>query len=134
MILRYLVDNRAIKLSEAQDLTQVTASDVKRSCARLSKIGLIETVGKEYMLTAEGYSSIKSDVKYTQDKLIQYIRAKGRIMDYLETNEFITNQTIRELCGYTKQQARATIDKLKVEEGLQMVGSGKGAKYCLQKK
>lgn len=134
MILRYLVDNRAIKLSEAQDLTQVTASDVKRSCARLSKIGLIETVGKEYMLTAKGYSSIKSDVKYTQDKLIQYIRAKGRIMDYLETNEFITNQTIRELCGYTKQQARATIDKLKVEEGLQMVGSGKGVKYCLQKK
>lgn len=134
MILRYLVDNRAIKLSEAQDLTQVTASDVKRSCARLSKIGLIETVGKEYMLTAKGYSSIKSDVKYTQDKLIQYIRAKGRIMDYLETNEFITNQTIRELCGYTKQQARATIDKLKDEEGLQMVGSGKGAKYCLQKK
>ena len=91
---------------------------------------------KEERIDLKGYIEFVLSIKYnyTQDKLIQYIRAKGRIMDYLETNEFITNQTIRELCGYTKQQARATIDRLKAEEGFQMVGSGKGAKYCLQKK
>ena len=134
MILRYLVDNRTIKLSEAQELTQITASEVKRSCMQLSRIGLLETVGKEYTLTAKGYSAIKSDVKYTQDKIVQYIRAKGRILDYLETNEYITNLSVRELCGYTKQQARATIDRLKAEGELRMVGKGKGSKYCRVKK
>ena len=133
MILRYLLDNRTIKLSEAQELTQVTASEVKRSCSVLSQIGLIETVGREYMLTAKGYASVKSEVKYTKDRLIQHIRAKALIMDYLENNEFITNQLIRELCGYTKQQARAVIEKLKAENEIEMVGRSTGTKYRRKK-
>lgn len=129
MILRYLLDNRTIRLSEAQTLTQATAGEVKRSCVTLSKIGLIETIGREYMLTAKGYACVKSDVKYTKDRLIQHLRAKALIMDYLENNEFITNQSIRELCGYTKQQARAVLDKLKAENEIEMVGKGTSTKY-----
>lgn len=85
------------------------------------------------MLTAKGYSSLKSDIQYAQDKFLQYIRAKGRIIDYLETNEFITNQSIRELCGYTKQQARLTIDKMREEQIIYMTGRGKSSKYGLIK-
>ena len=133
MILRYLVENKTVKLSEAQDLAQVSANEVKKSFTLLSKLTLIEPVGKEYMLTAKGYSSLKSDIQYAQDKFLQYVRAKGRILDYLETNEFITNQSIRELCGYTKQQARLTIDRMREEQLIYMEGRGKATKYGLVK-
>ena len=133
MILRYLVENKTIKLSEAQDLAQVSVNEAKKSFTLLSKLTLIEPVCKEYMLTAKGYSSLKSDIQYTQDKFLQYVRAKGRIIDYLEANEFITNQSIRELCGYTKQQARLTIDRMREEKNIYMEGRGKSAKYGLVK-
>lgn len=81
----------------------------------LIKDGLIELNGKEYMLTAKVYEAIKSDIEYTKDKVLQYVKAKNRILDYLEKESFITNEKIRELCGFTKQQARSVIDKVKSE-------------------
>ena len=38
----------------------------------LKHIGLS---GKEYMLTAKVYDAIKSDVEYTQDTVIRYVKA-----------------------------------------------------------
>ena len=54
-------------------------------------------------------------------------------MDYLETNGTITNVSIQELCGFTKQQARATIDKMRKENIIDMIGKGKSSKYVLVK-
>ena len=53
MILRYLTDYRRIKLSEAQDLTQMPLDGARNSCEILVRDGLIEVIGKEYMLTAK---------------------------------------------------------------------------------
>ena len=47
MILRYLTDNRRIRLADAQGLTQMPIENVRNSCAGLVKDGLIEVVGKE---------------------------------------------------------------------------------------
>lgn len=86
----------------------------KRSCNELINDGLIEIVGKEYMLTAKVYEALKSDVEYTRDKTIQYIKAKNMILEYLQSNKSnsrITSAKIQEMCGFTKQQARGVIDK-----------------------
>ena len=129
MILRYLTDNKRIILSEVQGLTQLPAAEARKSCNDLVKYGLIELSGKEYMLTPKVYEAIKSDVEYTQDKTIQFIKAKSRILEYLEQENSITNEKIRELCGYTKQQARAAIDKMRAENILKLEGKGKLSKY-----
>lgn len=129
MILRYLTDNKRIILSEVQELTQLPIAEARKSCNDLAKNGLIELSGKEYMLTPKVYEAIKSDVEYTQDKTIQFIKAKSRILDYLEQENSITNEKIRELCGFTKQQARAVTDKMRAENILKMEGKGKLSRY-----
>ena len=57
------------------------------------------------MLTAKVYEVLKSDIEYTRDKTIQYIKAKNMIIDYLETenNDRITSAKIQEMCELTKQ-------------------------------
>ena len=59
------------------------------------------------MLTARVYEMVKSDVQYTRDKVVQYIKAE--------------------------QQARATIDKMRKENIIDMIGKGKSSKYVLVK-
>ena len=107
MILRYVTENKQIKLSDAKDPVQLSLEDTRKCCLNLVKLGLIETVGKEYMLTARVYEMVKSDVQYTRDKVVQYIKAE--------------------------QQARATIDKMRKENIIDMIGKGKSSKYVLVK-
>lgn len=133
MILRYIVENRKIKLSDAQRIAQVSDEDARKCCTELMRFGLIEIVGKEYMLTARVYEAVKSQVEYTRDKIVQYIKAKDMIMEYLSTNNSITNAIIRELCGFTKQQARTTIEKMIKDELVTKVGAGPATKYVAGK-
>lgn len=110
-------------------MTQLPLAETRKSCNDLVKNGLIELSGKEYMLTPKVYEAIKSNVEYTQDKTIQFIKAKGRILEYLEQENSITNEKIRDLCGFTKQQARVTIDKMRTENILRLEGKGKLSRY-----
>lgn len=92
MILRFLSENKRIRLSEAKELTQLSLEDTRRSCNSLMKMGLIEAVAKDYMLTAKVYEAIKPSVSYAQDQVIRYIKAKDMILEYLanDRNTFIT--------------------------------------------
>ena len=81
------------------------------------------------MLTAKVYEEIKSDVEYAQDTVIRYVKAKSLIEEYLQSAEFITNEKIRELCGFTRQQARMTLDKMRAEGILRLEGRGRVARY-----
>lgn len=129
MILRYLTDNKRVILSEVQELTQLPIAEARKSCNNLVRDGLIGLSGKEYMLTAKVYDAIKSDVEYTQDTVIRYIKAKNLIEEYLQSAEFITNEKIRELCGFTRNQVRRTIDKMIQENIVEMKGKGRSARY-----
>ena len=51
------------------------------------------------------------------------------IMEYIEVNGSITNEKTRELCGFTKQQARSALDKMRGEALIQLVGAGRSSKY-----
>lgn len=129
MILRFVAENRQIKLADAQKLAQISLDDTRKCCSNLVHLGLLESVGKEYMLTARVYEAVKTDLDYTRDKVVQYIKAKQMILEYLEKNDSITNAAIQELCGFTKQQARGTIDKMRQENILEKIGSGRAARY-----
>ena len=85
------------------------------------------------MLTAKVYDAIKSDVEYTQDTVIRYVKAKSLIEEYLQSAEFITNEKIRELCGLTRQQARTTLDKMQSEGILRLERKGRAARYYRNK-
>lgn len=111
--IRYVTDNKQIKLEKAQELTQVSEEEVRKSLASLIRHGLLETSGKDYMLTARVYEAIKSDVEYTRDKTVQYIRAREMIVEYIKMYGSITRSTVQELCGFSEQQARRTLEKCK---------------------
>lgn len=63
---------------------------------------------------------------------MQYIKAKDMITEYLERNNAINNGTVRELCGFTKQQARTTLRKMIDEDIILKVGNGRATKYELR--
>ena len=116
-------------MSALADTVQKSLDETKKSCNELINNGLIEIVGKEYMLSAKVYEALKSDVEYTRDKTIQYIKAKNMILEYLQSNDKITSAKIQEMCGFTKQQARAVIDKMRNEALIILVGKGPAAGY-----
>lgn len=129
MILRYLTENRRITIPEIEELIQGTHDLAQKSCNSLIRDGLVERSGREYMLTAKMYKAVKSDIEYTQDKVLQYVKAKGRITEYVQETGSITNAQVRELCGFTRQQARTTLEKMQKEEIIILEGKGKYAKY-----
>ena len=131
MILRDLMDNRKEPLSMLAGTIQKSLDETKRSCNELINDGLIEIVGKDYMLTAKVYEALKSDVEYTRDKTVQYIKAKNMILEYLQTNDQITSAKIQEMCGFTKQQARSVIDKMRSEKLINLNGKGPAARYVI---
>lgn len=131
MIMRYVADNRQIKLDKAQELTQVSEDEVRKSLTNLIRYGLLETSGKEYMLTARVYEAVKSDVEYTRDKTVQYIRAKEMIAEYIKMHGSITKVTVQELCGFSKEQARRTLEKMQKENIIKLTKAGRYAKYVL---
>lgn len=131
MILRYLTDNRKISFSEAKELSQGTKDITQKSLNSLIKKGLIEISGKKYMLTAKMYQAVKSDIEYMQDKVLQYVKAKGLIMEYIQRTGEITNAQVQDLCGYTRQQARMTLDKMRKENLIVLQGKGRYAKYVM---
>ena len=129
MILRYLTDNRRINITEVIDLTQVSKAQAQQSVNILINNRYLEASGRDYMLTAKVYEQVKSDVEYTRDKTVQYIRAKNMVLEYLSNNGSITNEITRELCGFSKQQARSLLDKMRKENLIELIGKGKASKY-----
>lgn len=85
------------------------------------------------MLTAKVYEALKSDVEYTRDKMVQYIKTKNMILEQLQTNDQITSAKIQEMRGFIKQQARSVIDKMSSEKLIDLMGKGPATRYVLYK-
>lgn len=131
MILRYLFENKNINLSQSIKLTQRSTNEVKHSLVNLEKLDLIEQSGHVYMMTPSVYQQVKSDIKYTQDQSITYLKSKGLILDYLSTHDSINNETVRELCRCTKKQATSFCKKMRESQLIVMEGKGKAVVYKL---
>ena len=70
-------------------------------------------------------------LKYVQ-RTVQYIKAKDMIIEYIKLQGYINRSTVQELCGFTDQQARRTIEKMKEENIIEMSNGGRYAKYILK--
>lgn len=98
--MRYLTDNRSVTLKRVQEETQQTTDDSRRTCNNLINLGLIELNVKSYML-----------------------------LEYLNIHPFIRNTNIQEMCGFTKQQSRNTLDKMREEKLLELGKKGRKSYY-----
>lgn len=132
MILHYLREHQKITLKQAAKTIQETDDNAHKVLSGLRNEGLLELDGKTYMLTLKVYETVKTDVAYIQDKTVNQIQAKDRIVQYLKRKPEITNQKVQELCGYTKDQAYRILRKLLEEETIAPVGDGRGRRYCLK--
>lgn len=81
------------------------------------------------MMTPSMYHQVKSDINYTQDQSVTYLKSRNLILDYLDTHESINNETIRELCRCTRKQAVTFTRKMRNEGILEMVGRSTATKY-----
>lgn len=132
MVLRYLIENRSIKLADAQVLTQEDEVQNQKTLRHLVNLGYAEIVGKDYMLTAKVYDAVKNDVEYVRDKVITYIKAKEMIKEYLVKTGTITIANVQELCGFSKKQARNVLEKMCIEEVIILAAKGRYAFYKLK--
>ena len=129
MILRYLFENKNINLSKSKEITQRSISEVRHALNHLEKLNLIEQSGNVYMMTPSMYHQVKSDINYTQDQSITYLKSKNLILDYLSTHESINNEVIRELCRCTRKQASTFTSKMRKEGLLEMIGKSTATRY-----
>lgn len=83
------------------------------------------------MLTVRVYEALKSDVKYTRDKTVQYIRAKEMIVEYIKKHGHIDKSTVQLLCGFTEKQTQRTLEKMQHEGIIKLANGGRYAKYVL---
>lgn len=132
MILRYLTDNRIIKLNEAIKLTQCSENITKKSLNSLRDMRLIENFGNKYTLTERVYESMGKGIDYTKDLLTNYIKSKQLILEYIEKKGSITRSVVEELCGVTEKQARNTLEKMQNENLITISGAGRSTKYILK--
>ena len=132
MILRYIVDNERIQLKRASFLTQTGEEETKVTLNNLKHLSLIETVGNQYMLTSAVYEKIKTNIEYVQDRTIDYLKAKRLIVDFLESEGFISRSEVQRLCGLSDKQARRILNKMIDEKVIELIKEGKKSTYKLQ--
>ena len=132
MVLRYLLDNSKIMLKKGMEITQSSENEVRKALNNLLKNGLIEHAGRQYMLTQKVYTALKTEVEYTRDLVIDYIKAKRLILDYIDQTGEINNDKVQKLCGYTSRQARYTLSKLCEDDILVMIKQGPRTHYIVK--
>ena len=129
MILHYLREHQKITLKQAAKTIQESDNNAHKVLNSLRNEGLLELNGKTYMLTLKVYETVKTDVAYVQDKTVNQIQAKGRIVEYLQLKPWITNQKAQELCGFNKNQTYYILRQMCKDGILQPVGKCRGTKY-----
>jgi len=133
MTLRYLKDHPKARISDVASSIQTTKEIAHTSCNHLRQAGLIELSGREYQLSARAYEALKDSIGYVRNSVIPYIKAKEMILEYLTSNGSITNAQTRELCGFTRDQAQATLAKMRKAGLVEMVGNRRFTQYVLVK-
>jgi len=132
ILLYYLKDNREIDISKASELIQEQEDESRMILNGLVDRGYIERNGRQFILTQKVYESFGDDTGYIKDKMVDYIRAKRMILEYIKTKGFITNSICRDLCGYDARKSRYTLKKMQEEGLIQLVGEKKQSRYVLK--
>ena len=73
----------------------------------------------------------KFPTKLTEEDLIHI---RSIVLNYLKTNEFVTNRILREIVGVTYDQAIFFYGQMLKRKVLQKVGTASGTRYILSTK
>ena len=83
------------------------------------------------MLSQKTHALLAEDVRYSRNERIDHARLKVQILTMLKEAP-LSNQEIRQLSGMSAQQVRNYMSKM-VEDGVELQGKGRAAKYILKK-
>ncbi len=125
----YLKDNREIDIAKASEIIQQNEEEARIIILSLLDRGYLERNGRRFMLSHKVYESFGNETGYIKDKVIDYIKAKRMILDYIDNKGYITNEKCRELCGYDSRKARYTLGKMINEKNLRLEEKGPKSRY-----
>lgn len=129
ILLYYLKDNRELDVVKASELIQQQEDEAKSILSGLIDWSYVERNGRQFILTRKVYESFGNDTGYIKDKMVDYIRAKRMILEYIEGKGYITNAICRNLCGYDSRRSRYTLRKMEEESLVQLLGEKKQSRY-----
>ncbi len=89
--------------------------------------------GTYYQLTNETLSSIGEKERYTRIKGLSEEQKLQLLKNHIKTNERITNEEARVICGVNRYQAARLLKKLVLERLLIPRGKGRGAYYDINR-
>lgn len=132
IVLHHLRRNDKISTSEASEILQRTQRETSEILSSMEGV-FIERIGAGrgtyYQLGNETLFSIGEKEKYTRIKGLSEEQKLQLIKNHLRTNERITNEEARVICGVNRYQAKRLIRKLISEKSLKQQGKGRGAYY-----
>ena len=132
IVLHHLRRNDKISTGEASEILQRTQRETSEILSLMEGV-FIERVGAGrgtyYQLSNETLSSIGEKERYTRIKGLSEEQKLQLIKNHLKTNERITNEEARVICGINRYQAKRLIRKLINEKSLKKQGNGRGSYY-----
>ena len=85
--------------------------------------------GTYYRLTRTLYDQFGGATRYARDRGLDEKRMRALILDYVEREGKVANQTAQQLCGISRAQAKQLLAGMCAEGLLGLVGRGRGAHY-----
>lgn len=132
ILLHHLRRNDKISNSEASEILQRTQRETSEILSSMEGV-FIERVGAGrgtyYQLSNETLFSIGEKERYTRIKGLSEEQKLQLLKNHLKTNERITNEEARIICGVNRYQAKRLIRKLISEKSLKQQGKGRGTYY-----
>ena len=137
MILSCLREERRLNMERIVEITNLQQSKLKTSLEMLVERGLIEAYGhskdREYILSKKYYISNKENLGYVRQAGIDRIRYKEMIRKLALVNGgTFTKKEVMKLLEVTSNEAYSLIKEMQSEGVVEMVQSGKYAKYRLK--
>ena len=117
---------------------QKDVSEARSVVEWLIELGMIEGVGngsaRRYMLSSKVYSITNNKAGYTRQRGWDTLQERELILAHMDKYHEIDRQGVVELCRCTPNHASWLLRQLTASGDLELVGSGRFAKYVLANK
>ncbi len=136
LILSTLQEQRRASISEISEKTHISEARTKASIEELVETGLVEASGngkgRPYLLSAKVYRAQDNTVGYVRQTGIDRMRYEELVLKLAkEQNGCITRKNVCDLLNITTSQSYRILKKLADKGQLQLVSTGRNAKYKL---
>ena len=138
IVLSVLKTERRATLKFLASKIQKDVSEARSVVEWLIELGMIEGVGngsaRRYMLSSKVYSITNNKAGYTRQRGWDTLQERELILAHMDKYHEIDRQGVVELCRCTPNHASWLLRQLTASGDLELVGSGRFAKYVLANK